>query len=221
MSWLPLVFSLQVAVLATCIAGVLGVALAGLMARARFPGRDALDALITAPMVLPPTVLGYYLLLAVGRSSTFGRAYESLTGSSLVFTKAAAVLAAAIAAFPFVVKSARAAMDDVDPRLAGAAATLGAPPLKVFLTIVLPLSRNGVLAGLTLGFARALGEFGVTLMIAGNIPGLTQTGSLAIYDAVQANREADAAGMVLVMTAFAIAALYLGTKLTRRRPHAW
>lgn len=221
MSWQPLVLSFQVAVLATCIAGVLGVALAGLMARVRFPGRDALDALITAPMVLPPTVLGYYLLLAVGRSSTIGQAYESVTGSSLVFTKTAAVLAGAIAAFPFVVKSARAAMEDVDPRLAGAAATLGAPPLKVFLTVVLPLSRNGVLAGLTLGFARALGDFGVTLMIAGNIPGLTQTGALAIYDAVQANREAQAAGMVGVMTAFAVAALYLSSKLVRRRPHAW
>jgi molybdate transport system permease protein len=206
---------------ATLGAGVIGVALAGLMARARFPGRDILDVLITAPMVLPPTVLGYYLLTVLGRSSTFGRAYESLTGSSLVFTKSAAVLAGGIAALPFIVKAARAAMEDVDPRLAAAAATLGASPLRVFLTVVLPLSRNGVLAGLTLGFARALGDFGVTLMVAGNIPGLTQTGALAIYDAVQANRQAEAAGLVAVMTAFAVAALYVGTKLARSRPHAW
>ena len=221
MNWEPLLLSFQVATLATVLAGVAGVALAGVMARTRFPGSDLLDVLITAPMVLPPTVLGYYLLLTVGRGSAIGRAYESLIGSPLVFTKAAVVLAATIAAFPFVVKASRAAMEDVDPRLLGAAATLGARPLRVFLTIVLPLSRGGVLAGLMLGFARALGEFGVTLMIAGNIPGVTQTGALAIYDAVQANREAEAAGMAAVMTAFAVVALYAGIKLVRRRPHAW
>jgi len=220
-SYEPLVLSFQVAVVATFLAGVVGVALAGVMSRTRLPGSDLLDVLITAPMVLPPTVLGYYLLVTVGRSTPLGRAYETLTGSPLVFTRTAAVLAASIAALPFIVKAARAAMEDVDPRLVGAAATLGASPLRVFLTVVLPLSRNGVLAGLTLGFARALGDFGVTLMVAGNIPGLTQTGALAIYDAVQANRQAEAAGMVAVMTAFAVAALYVGTKLVRDRPHAW
>jgi molybdate transport system permease protein len=220
-NWQPLVFSFEVAALATTLAGCVGVAVAGLMARARFRGRDLLDALVTAPMVLPPTVLGYYLLVAVGRQSAVVRAYEAATGASLVFTPTAAVLAAFVAALPFVVKSARAAMEDVDPRLPAAAATLGASPVRVFFTVVLPLSRNGLLAGLTLGFARALGDFGVTLMVAGNIPGLTQTGALAIYDAVQANRDAEAAGMVAVMSAFAIAALYFGTKLARRRPHAW
>jgi molybdate transport system permease protein len=220
-SYAPLVLSFQVAVVATFLAGVVGVALAGVMSRTRLPGSDLLDVLITAPMVLPPTVLGYYLLITIGRSTPLGRAYETLTGSPLVFTRTAAVLAGSIAALPFIVKAARAAMEDVDPRLVGAAATLGASPLRVFLTVVLPLSRNGVLAGLTLGFARALGDFGVTLMVAGNIPGLTQTGALAIYDAVQANRQAEAAGMVAVMTAFAVAALYLGTKLVRDRPHAW
>lgn len=221
MSFEPLILSFQVAAVATVMATLAGVVVAGLISRTRFAGSDLLDALITAPMVLPPTVLGYYLLLLIGRGSAVGRAYEALTGGPLVFTKTAAILAGSIAAFPFVVKSARAAMDDVDPRLVWAAATLGASPLKVFRTVILPLSRNGVLAGLTLGFARALGDFGVTLMVAGNIPGLTQTGALAIYDAVQANREAEAAGMVAVMTAFAVLALYLGTKLTRRRPHAW
>ncbi len=221
MSWQPLALSFQVAVVATALAGIVGVALAGLLARARFWGRDLVDALITAPMVLPPTVLGYYLLLSIGRDTALGRAYEAVTGASLVFTKAGAVLAAFLAALPFVVKSTRAAMQDVDPRLTGAAATLGASPLEVFFTVVLPLSRSGWLAGLTLGFARALGDFGVTLMVAGNIPGLTQTGALAIYDAVQANRQAEAAGMVAVMSALAIGALYLGTKLARGRPHAW
>jgi molybdate transport system permease protein len=217
----PIILSFQVAVVATCIAGVAGIALAGLMSQRRFAGRDLLDVLITAPLVFPPTVLGYYLLLLVGRSSVLGGAYEAVFGAPIVFTPTAAVLAGTIAALPFVVKGARAAMEDVDPRLVGAASTLGAAPLRVFLTVVLPLSRSGILAGLTLGFARALGDFGVTLMIAGNIPGLTQTGALAIYDAVQANREAEAAGMVAVMTAVAVAALYGGTKLARRRPHAW
>jgi molybdate transport system permease protein len=221
MSWHPLLLSLEVATWATLYAGVFGVALAGLIVRTRFGGSDLLDGLITAPMVVPPTVLGYYLLLSVGRSSVIGRTYESLTGSPLVFTKSAAVLAATIAAFPFVVKSARAAMEDVDPRLLGAAATLGACRLRIFMTVVLPLSRNGVFAGLTLAFARALGDFGMTLMLAGNIPRSTQTGALAIYDAVLSNHEADAAAMVLVITLFAIAALYLVNKLTRRRAHAW
>ena len=221
MSWSPLLLSLEVALLATMLAAVLGVALAGAMARRRFFGRDLLDAMLTAPMVLPPTVLGYYLLVVLGRDSTLGQLYESLTGSPLVFTKAAAVLAGTVAALPFVVKTARAAMEDVDARLLGAAATLGASPMRVFWTVVLPLSRNGLLAGLTLGFARALGDFGVTLMVAGNIPGLTQTGALAIYDAVQANRQTQAAGMASVMAALAIAVLYFATKLTRRKPHAW
>lgn len=221
MTFEPLILSFQVTAVATLVAGVLGVSLAGAIARKGFPGSDLLDVLITAPMLLPPTVLGYYLLVSLGRESLLGRGYESLTGSPLVFSKGAAVLAATIAAFPFVVKSARAAMEDVDPRLLGAAATLGATPLRVFVTIVLPLSRNGLLAGLTLGAARALGDFGVTLMLAGNIAGLTQTGSLAIYDAIQANKESEAAGMVAVMTAIAVAALYGAIKLTRRRAHAW
>jgi molybdate transport system permease protein len=221
MSSEPLALSFQIALVATLVAGTVGVALAGLMARVRFVGRDLLDALLTAPMVLPPTVLGYYLLVAIGREGAIGRAYESITGAPLAFTRTAAVIAACLTALPFVVKSARAAMEDVDPRLPAAAATLGASPLRVFFTIVLPLSRNGVLAGLTLGFARALGDFGVTLMVAGNIPGLTRTGALAIYDAVQAGRDAEAAGLAATMTALGVAALYLGTKLARRRPHAW
>jgi molybdate transport system permease protein len=221
MNWEALALSLQVAFAALLLAGGLGVGLAALMATRRLPGADLLEVLVTAPMVLPPTVLGYYLLGLIGRESAVGRAWEALTGAPLVFTPTAAVLAATLAAFPFVVKTARAAMEDVDPRLLGAAATLGASPWRAFVTVLLPLSRGGIVAGLSLGFARALGDFGVTLMIAGNIPGLTQTASLAVYDAVQANREAQAAGLVAVMTAIAVAALYAGARLTRRRPHAW
>jgi molybdate transport system permease protein len=220
-SFEPLLLSFQVAAAATCIAGIIGVAVAGLLARARGWGGDWLDVLITAPMVLPPTVLGYYLLLAMGRDSAVGRAWEALVGEPLVFTRTAAVVAASVTALPLVVRSARAAFQDVEPRFVAAAATLGASPVRVFLTVQLPLARRGVFAGLTLGFARALGDFGVTLMVAGNIPGLTQTGALAIYDAVQANRQGDACGMVALMTALGIAALYAGTRLLRGKPHAW
>jgi molybdate transport system permease protein len=220
MRWAPLLLSFQIAVVATLIAGLLGVALAGLMARARFVGRDLLDSLITAPMVLPPTVLGYYVLVSLGRRSAIGQAFEALTGHPIVFSRTGAVVAATLAALPFVVKAARAAMEEVDPRLVGAAKTLGAGPWRVFATVVLPLSKSGIVAGMTLGFARALGDFGVTLMVAGNIPGLTQTAALAIYDAVQANREDDAAGMVMVLTSLAVAALYGVSKLTQRRQDA-
>lgn len=215
----PLALSLEIALVSTALASALGVTLAGLLARARFWGRDLVDVLVAAPLVLPPTVLGYYLLLVLGRDTPVGRVYEAAMGSPLVFTKQAAVLAGTIAALPFVARSARAAIEDVDPRLVGAAATLGASPLRVFVTIALPLARNGILAGVTLGFARALGDFGVTLMIAGNLPGLTQTGALAVYDAVQASREAEAAGLAAVLAAFAIVALYAGNKLARRAPH--
>jgi molybdate transport system permease protein len=221
MSWAPLVLSFEIAGVATLLAGALGTTLAGVISRYRLPGSSFVEALLTAPMVLPPTVLGYYLLVVLGRSSAIGRAFEAVTGSSIVFTPTGAVVAATLSAFPFVVKSARAAMDEVDPRLIGAAQTLGAGPLRVFFTVVLPLSSGGIVAGLTLGFARALGDFGVTLMLAGNLPGLTQTGALAIYDAVQANRGSDAAGMVGVMTALAIAALWWVGRLTRKRQHAW
>ncbi len=221
MNWAPLILSFQVATAATLLAGVLGVALAGWLAHRRFAGRELIDALITAPMVLPPTVLGYYLLLLIGKNSLMGQGIEAVLGQPLVFTPAAAVLAAALTALPFVVKSARTAMQDVDPKLLGAAATLGAPPLRVFWTVVLPLSRGGILAGMTLGFARALGDFGVTLMVAGNLPGLTQTASLAIYDAVQAGRESEAGAMAAVMTALAIGALLLSHRLLRVRQHGW
>lgn len=221
MTWQPIALSFQVAIVGTAIAGILGIALGGLMARTRFIGRDALDVLITAPMVLPPTVLGYYVLVGLGRNSTLGRLYEDVTGSPIVFTFTGAVVAATLGALPFVVKSARAGMEEVDDKLVAAAQTLGAHSLRVFATIVLPLSLRGIIAGLTLGFARALGDFGVTLMVGGNIPGLTRTGSLAIYDAVQANRSAQAAGMVALMTGLAIAALYAVTKLTKRRAHGW
>ena len=212
----PLLLSFQVSLLATLIAGVFGVALAGLLARRRFVGAELLDAVLNAPLVLPPTVLGYYLLVVLGRESALGRAYEAVTGSSIVFTVTGATLAAALSALPFVARSARAALESIEPRLSEAAGTLGATPLRTFLRVSLPLASRGILAGLTLGFARSLGDFGVTLMVAGNIPDHTQTASLAIYDAIQAGRETQAAALAAVLTTLAVLALYAINKLS---PH--
>jgi molybdate transport system permease protein len=215
--WHPLWLSLQVSTIATALATLVGVGVGWLLAVRRFPGKELLDVLITAPMVLPPTVLGYYVLVLVGRRSVFGHAFEAVTGSSLVFTRTGAVLAAFIGALPIVVKSARAALEGVDPTLVRAARTLGAGPLRAFFTVRLPLAASGILAGVMLAFARSLGDFGVTLMIAGDIPGETQTASLAIYDDIQAHRETEALGMVLVLSAIAIAILYTVNRLTGRR----
>lgn len=211
----PLLLSFQVSICATLLAGLLGVALAGVLSRRRFPGSQLLDAILNAPLVLPPTVLGYYLLILLGRQSALGQAYEAVFGSPIVFTRTGATCAAALAALPFVARSARAALDSLEPRFAEAAATLGAPPLRVFVRVLLPLASRGILAGLTLGFARSLGDFGVTLMVAGNIPGQTQTASLAIYDAIQAGRDAQAGGLAAILTTLAILALYAISKLTR------
>jgi molybdate transport system permease protein len=216
-AWSPLLLSFQVAIAATIIAALLGVALAAWLANGRFPGRDLVDVLLTAPMVLPPTVLGYYLLVSLGRRSLLGSIFESITGSSIVFTRTGAVVAAAVGAIPLVVKSSRAALEGVDPILIHAARTLGATPLRAFSTVQLPLARRGIIASLMLAFARSLGDFGVTLMIAGDIPGETQTASLAIYDAIQAHRDADALGMVAVLTACAVGMLYAANRLVAPR----
>jgi molybdate transport system permease protein len=217
MSFAPLLLSFKVALIATAISGLLGTLLGALLANKRLPLRDLIDVLVTAPMVLPPTVLGYYVLVALGRKSSIGSFYEGIVGSPIVFSQTGAVIAATIGSLPLVVKSARAALEAVDPAFVSAARTLGATPLRAFLTVQLPLAAGGILAGLMLGFARALGDFGVTLMVAGDIPGETQTASLAIYDAIQANRHDEALGMVAVLTALAIALLYAINKLSAQR----
>lgn len=213
----PLLLSFEVAALATAIATALGVALAALLSLPRFWGRELLDAAVTAPMVLPPTVLGYYLLVLLGRESTLGHAFEALTGSSIVFTRGGAVIAASVGALPLISKAARAALESVDARLVGAARTLGATRWRAFWSISLPLARRGILAGVMLGFARALGDFGATLMVAGNIPGQTRTASLAIYDAVLGGRDHDATRLSLIMTGLAVALLAFASTLTRQR----
>jgi molybdate transport system permease protein len=213
----PLALSLQIATIATILATVLGIAFGTLLAQSRFRGRNLADALVTAPMVLPPTVLGYYLLVALGRHSPIGHAYEALTGSSIVFTRTGAVIAAAFGAFPIMVKSSRAALEDVDQVFVRAARTLGAGPLRAFFTVQLPLAARGILAAVMLSFARSLGDFGVTLMVAGDIPHETQTASLAIYDAIQSHHEDEAVEMVLVLSVIAVTILYLVNRLTTRR----
>jgi molybdate transport system permease protein len=210
----PLLLSFEVSLLATLLAGICGVALAGLLSERRFPGAQLLDAVLNAPLVLPPTVLGYYLLVLLGRESSLGHAFEALTGSPIVFTKTGAVCAAALAALPFVARSSRAALDSVEPRFVEAARVLGAPPLRAFVRVRMPLAARGILAGLTLGFARSLGDFGVTLMVAGNIPGRTQTASLAIYDAIQAGRDSQAGALAAILTSLAILALYAINRLS-------
>lgn len=217
MEFAPLALSFQIAALATAIAAILGIATATLLANARFPGRDLVDVVVTAPITLPPTVLGYYLLVAIGRRSPVGHAFEAIFGTSIVFTRSGAVVAAAVGSLPLVVKSGRAALEGVDRTLIAAARTLGATSARAFFTVQLPLARRGVVAAVMLAFARSLGDFGITLMVAGDIPGETQTASLAIYDAIQEHRDGAALGMVVALTALAIAILYAVNKLTGRQ----
>jgi molybdate transport system permease protein len=210
----PLALTLQVAVVATLLAGVGALAIITWTHGRRIA--SVMDAVLTAPLVLPPTVLGYYLLIALGRRSGLGQAWESVTGSSFVFTRTGAIIAAAITAFPLILQSARAAVDAVDATLLDAARTLGATRVGALRRVAFPLASRGIASGLLLGFARACGDFGVTLMIAGNIPGETQTASLALYDALLAGRVSDARVLALSLTALAVTAIVLVQWLGRR-----
>jgi len=207
--WFPVGLTVQVASLATVLAVVLGIPLGWLLARRSFPGSRLLGAVILLPIILPPTVLGYYLLQLIGRRTVVGRFLEDSLGITIVFTWRAAVLAAAIVALPLVVRSAQAAFEGIDPTLEAAARTLGRSEPAIFLTITLPLAWRGILAGTVLGFARAMGEFGATLMVAGNIPGRTQTLPIAIYDAVQAGNNDLANTLVVLLSLIAIVFLLI------------
>src|SRR3990170_8141517 len=211
--WFPFWLSLRVAAIATVISLLVGLVLAYILARHEFRGRELLDALITLPIVLPPTVLGYYLLVLLGRNSAFGRVFESVFGFPLVFTWQAAVVAATFHSVPLLVKSARAALESVDRSLENAARTLGASESRIFFQVTLPLARRSILAATVFAFARALGDFGVTIMIAGNIPGKTQTMAVAIYDAVQSGNTLPANIMVLIISAVAVGILYWTNRL--------
>lgn len=217
MVWSALGLSLKVAGCATLLALLLGTALGFVLARGRFIGRELLDTLLTLPMVLPPTVLGYYLLVLLGRRGWLGSWLDSL-GIELIFTWQGAVIAATVVAFPLVFKPARAAFEEVNPQLEQAARVLGLSEWALFLRVTLPLAFRGILAGTLLAFARALGEFGATLMVAGSIPGKTQTLSIAIYEAVQAGRDDQANALVLLTSFICIAVLLVASRLAPRRP---
>jgi len=207
-AWVALALTLKVAGWATALNLVLGVGIGFAMARLRFPGRDLLDAAFTLPMVMPPTVLGYYLLVVIGSHGAIGAWLLQHFGIRLIFTWQAAVIAATIVAFPLVFKAARAAFETVDPQLEDAARMLGLGEVAVFFRVSLPLAWRGILAGLLLSFARALGEFGATLMVAGSIRGKTQTLSIAVYEAVQAGQD-DTANFLVAITSITCIAVLL------------
>lgn len=206
-AWIALRLTLKVAAWATALNLLLGVAVGYALSRWRFAGRDLLDAVFTLPMVMPPTVLGYYLLVLIGSRGPIGSWLLEHFGIRLIFTWQAAVIAAMIVSFPLVFKAARAAFEIVDPQLEDAARTLGIGEWSVFFRVSLPLAWRGILAGVLLAFARALGEFGATLMVAGSIVGKTQTLSIAVYEAVQAGQDETANFLVAVTSLTCIAVL--------------
>jgi molybdate transport system permease protein len=211
-AWIPLLLSLKVAGWATALNLVFGVAAGLALSRWRSAARDVVDSLLTLPLVLPPTVLGYYLLVVLGRRGTIGGWLDSI-GIQLVFTWQGAVIASMVVAFPLVLKSARAAFESVDPQLERAARTLGVSEVAIFFRVTLPLATRGILAGTLLAFARALGEFGATLMVAGNLPGRTQTLSVAVYAAVQAGDDSTANFLVIVTSVTCVVILLLAGRL--------
>ncbi|KUK83128.1 MAG: ABC-type molybdate transport system, permease component [Pelotomaculum thermopropionicum] len=214
--WSPVIISLRVAFITLIIVTCLGLPLSRLLARMEFCGKEILDALITLPMVLPPSVIGYGLLMLVGRNGPLGKLLAG-AGLSVVFTWWAAVLASTVVAFPLLYQSAKAAFSSVDVNYEKTARTLGAGELKIFFTVTLPLAWPGIIAGMVLAFARAMGEFGATLMVAGNIPGQTQTMPLAIYFAVDAGDNTTAASLVAIITVFSFLVIYWVNRRSRKQ----
>mgnify|MGYP001622934447 FL=1 len=206
--WSPLWISVQVAVLATVCSVILGTALAyGVMKLKKL--RPLADAVLTLPLVLPPTVVGFFLLILLGKNSVIGQFFNEI-GLPFIFTMRGAVAAAFVVSFPLMYRSARGAMEQMDRQLLYAARTLGANEGKIFFRVILPNCRSGISAGTILAFARAMGEFGATIMLAGNIPGKTQTVALAVYTAVQGGNREEAfqwAVIIVLMSAAAILAI--------------
>ena len=215
MIWHALRLSLLVVSIATVIIAVAGTAFGFLLAKRQFRGKDLLDAVLTLPMVLPPTVTGYYLILLLGRRGLIGEPLYALTGWTVTFTWMAAVIAATVIALPLMIKSARAAIESVDAEHEIASCIMGKSELETFFRITLPLAGRGILAGVVLSFERAFGEFGATLMLAGNIPGRTQTMPLAIYEAVVSGEDAKATWLALILTGISVGVVYLTNRLSR------
>jgi molybdate transport system permease protein len=215
LNFAPLWLSLRVSLLATLLVALTGIPLAWLLARRQFWGKELVYGLVSLPLVLPPTVLGFYLLLLLGQQSPIGQWLNSLNWP-LVFTWRGAVVASAVASFPLLVLTARAGFEGVDRRLEDMARTLGRSNWNIFWRVTIPLAWPSLLAGAALAFARALGDFGATLMVAGNIPGRTQTASIYIYDLLQANRRTEAGAMALVVSMLALFLFVISQSLTRR-----
>jgi molybdate transport system permease protein len=215
MIWPAFKLSLLVVSVATLLISVVGTALGFVLAKRQFRAKELCDALLTLPMVLPPTVTGYYLILLLGRRGLLGRYLYSLTGWTLAFTWEAAVVAAFVMALPIMVKSARVALESVDSRYEMVSFSLGKGELETFIRVTLPLAFRGIVAGIVLSFARALGEFGATLMLAGNIPGKTQTMPLAIFEAFISGEDRQAQTLALILTFTSIVTIYCTNILTR------
>jgi molybdate transport system permease protein len=215
-AWFSMKLSLQVAAVSTLFVIIVGVAIAYLLARKDFMGKEALDILFTLPLVLPPTVTGYYLILVFGRNGFIGKYIYEMTGWTIMFTWWAAVLASFVVALPLMMKTTRAAIESVDRNLVNASYTLGHSEFGTAIRVVLPLARKGIIAGAVLSFARALGEFGATLMLAGNLPGKTDTMPIAIYSLAASGDWEEAAGMVLMLTLMAAVFLCLANRYSRK-----
>lgn len=209
------VFTAVMGALSTLLVLPAGIAAAWLLARRSFPGKPFVETLLTLPLVLPPVATGFLLLRLFGRNSPVGRTLDAL-GIEVVFTWKAVVIAMAVMSFPLIVLTVRAGFEQVDRRYERVAATLGAAPWRVFVTITLPLAARSIAAGAILGFARALGEFGATIVIAGGIPGQTQTLSVAIFNLTESGRDADAMRLIVVSIVLALAAMLLAQAVQRR-----
>ena len=215
--WITLALTLKVAGWATAINAVLGVAAGWMLARKRFIGREFIDAVLTLPLVLPPTMIGYYLLVVIGKNGWLGHWLHETFGINLIFTWQGAVIAATVVAFPLVLRAARTAFEAVDPQLESAARVLGLNEWAVFFRVSLPMAWPGILAGVLLVFARSLGEFGATLMVAGSIPGRTQTLAVAVYEAVQAGQDSVANFLVVITSITCIVVLLVAGRIARAR----
>jgi molybdate transport system permease protein len=215
--WQVITLSLRVALVAVAVTLPIGVLLGWLLARREFRGKVLISTALNIPLVLPPVVTGYLLLLLCGPSGPVGRAFAAVFGADLAFSWLAASLAAGVVAFPLLLRTIQVAVDQVDPRLEAAARTLGAGRVRVFLTVTLPLSARGILAGSVLAFGRSLGEFGATIMVAGNIPGRTQTLPLAIFSLThRVGEEAGIVRLLVFSVVLAFLSLWLSDWLVRR-----
>ena len=221
MDWSAIGLSVRLAAATTSILLVLGLPLAGWLALSQRRGRWVVDALVALPLVLPPTVLGFYVLVALGPRSPIGRAYEAIVGSAIVFSFQGLLVASVLYSLPFAVQPFAAAFAAVDRNLIETAWCLGASRVRTFVRIVVPLARPGIIAGMVLSFAHTVGEFGVVLMIGGNLPGSTRTVSISIYDDVQAFDYARAGRTAALLLAFSFVVLAMTYRLQRRSARAW